>query len=180
MRMATLRVVLALAGLEDLDLRSLDISNAFVNGELEEEVYMEQPDGFHFGNKGDVLRLLKALYGLKQAPRVWNRTLHAMLKKLGFIRLKSDASLYLYRRDAVRIIMPVFIDDITIASTDAAESDRLCRNWLSTSNCAILDPPRSYWASRSLETVLTAASCCHSASTSSICWSGMDSRTVHL
>ena len=86
---------------------------------------MEQPDGFHFGNKGDVLRLLKALYGLKQAPRVWNRTLHATLQKLGFSRLQSDASLYLFSRGSVRIIMPIFIDDITIASSNAAESDRI-------------------------------------------------------
>ena len=123
--MATLRVVLALAAMEDLDLRALDISNAFINGLLEEEVYIQQPEGFHFGNPGDILRLRKALYGLKQAPRVWNKTLHQTLQKLGFARLKSDASLYLYRRGTVRIIMPVFIDDITLASSSAEESDRL-------------------------------------------------------
>ena len=124
-RMASIRIVLALSALEDLDLRSIDISNAYTNGILEEEVYMQQPEGFHFGQPGDVLRLRKALYGLKQAGRVWNKTLHATLRDLGFIRLKSDASLYLYRRDATRIIMPVFIDDITIASTSAAETDRI-------------------------------------------------------
>ena len=61
--MATLRTVLAISALEDLNLRSLDISHAFINSELEEEIYMEQPDGFHFGLPGDVLRLLKSLYG---------------------------------------------------------------------------------------------------------------------
>ena len=75
--MATLRTVLAISALEDLDLHSLDISHAYLNRTLEEEVYMEQPDGFHFGNPGDVLCLRKSLYGLKQAGRVWNRTLHA-------------------------------------------------------------------------------------------------------
>ena len=124
-RMATLRVVLALAAMEDLDRRAVDISNAFINGLLEEEVYIQQPEGFHFGNPGDILRLRKALYGLKQAPRVWNKTLHQTLPKLGFARLKSDVSLYLYRRGTVRIIMPVFIDDITLASSSAEESDRL-------------------------------------------------------
>ena len=124
-RMASIRVVLALSALEDLDLRSVDISHAYINGDLEEEIYMDQPEGFHFGNPGDVLRLRKSLYGLKQAGRVWNRTLHSTLGKLGFSRLQSDASLYLYRRGPVRIIMPIFIDDITIASTDAAESDRV-------------------------------------------------------
>ena len=75
--MATLRTVLAISALEDLDLRSLDISHAFINGVLEEEIYMEQPEGFHFGNPEDVLRLKKSLYGLKQAGRVWNKTLHS-------------------------------------------------------------------------------------------------------
>ena len=69
---------------------------------------MEQPDGFHFGKPGDVLRLRKSLYGLKQAGRVWNQTLHATLAKLGFSRLQSDASLYLFRRDSVRIIITAF------------------------------------------------------------------------
>lgn len=83
-RMASIRTVLALAALEDLDLRSVDISHAFINGELEEEIYMEQPEGFHFGKPGDVLRLNKSLYGLKQAGRVWSKTLHDSLVKLGF------------------------------------------------------------------------------------------------
>ena len=117
--------MLAISALEELDLRSVDISHAFINGELEEEIYMEQPDGFHFGNPGDVLKLVKSLYGLKQAGRVWNKTLHAMLLKLGFSRLHSDASLYVYPRDSVCLMVPVFIDDITIASNSAAESDRI-------------------------------------------------------
>ena len=84
-RMASLRVVLALSALEDLDLRSLDISHAYVNGTLEEEVYMEQPDGFHFGNPGDVLRLRKSLYGLKQAGCQWYDLLVKILNKAGMI-----------------------------------------------------------------------------------------------
>ena len=56
---------------------------------------------------------------------MWNRTLHATLVKLGFSRLQSNTLLYLFRRDSVRIVMPIFIDDITIASSSAAESDRL-------------------------------------------------------
>ena len=54
-RMATIRTVLALSAVEDLHLRSIDISHAFINGELDEEIYMAQPEGYHFGNPGDVL-----------------------------------------------------------------------------------------------------------------------------
>ena len=124
-RMASIRTVLALSATEDLYLRSIDISHAFINGKLEEEIYMRQPEGYHFGNPGDVLRLRKSLYGLKQAPRVWNQTLHKKLKDLGFKRCKSDPSLYIYARGDVRIIVPIFIDDITISSTSVAEADKL-------------------------------------------------------
>lgn len=68
-RMATIRTILALSAVEDLHLRSIDISHAFINGDLEEEIYMEQPEGYHFEEPGDVLRLCKSLYGLKQAGR---------------------------------------------------------------------------------------------------------------
>lgn len=124
-RMASIRTILAIAAIEDLDLRSVDISHAYINGELQEEIYMQQPEGYHFGNPGDVLRLNKSLYGLKQAGRVWSQKLHATLKKIGFVRCKSDASLFVYTRGSIRIIMPVFIDDITIASSSSADSDRM-------------------------------------------------------
>src|ERR1700740_158467 len=67
-RPASLRLILAIAAIEDLHLHSLDISNAFLNGDLEEEIYMKQPEGFHQGENNDVCHLLKPLYGLKQAP----------------------------------------------------------------------------------------------------------------
>ena len=64
-RMATIRTVLALAALEDLELHSLDISQAFINGDLDTEIYMEMPEGWDGAQKGKVLCLKKALYGLK-------------------------------------------------------------------------------------------------------------------
>ena len=94
-RPGTLRSTLARAAFEDRALRSVDISHAFINGELEEEIYMQQPEGYHFGAPGDVLHLRKSLYGLKQAGRVWNQTLHDTLGTMGS-RLRSDASFYLY------------------------------------------------------------------------------------
>lgn len=88
-RMASVRTVLALAALEDLDLRSVDISHAYINGTLEEEIYMQQPDGFHFGKPGEVLRLVKSLYGLKQPGRIWYLGLRKVLKQEGFTCLQS-------------------------------------------------------------------------------------------
>ncbi|KAF7964737.1 hypothetical protein HWV62_3402 [Athelia sp. TMB] len=121
--MATVRVLLALAAFEDLHLRSIDVSTAFLNGDLDEEIYMKQPEGFQEGGPEWVLRLLKSIYGLKQSARQWNKKLHSVLVKMGFARLESEHSIYVYRRGAVRIIMPVFVDDLTLASSDQQAMD---------------------------------------------------------
>ena len=119
-RMATIRVILALAALEDLELYSIDISQAFLNGDLDVDIYMQQPEDFERGNPGDVVRLVKGLYGLKQAGRLWNQKLHSVLLQMDFKHLKSDASVYLFIRDDVRVIIPIFIDDITLAGRSVA------------------------------------------------------------
>jgi len=67
-KFAALRAILAIAAIEDLELESLDISSAFLNGDLDSEVYLQQPEGFHQGDSDRVWRLLKSLYGLKQSP----------------------------------------------------------------------------------------------------------------
>jgi hypothetical protein len=114
-RYSAVRTILALAALEDMEIHSLDISNAYLNGVLEEEVYMQLPEGFEdIGRPGDVLLLKKATYGLKQAGRVWSKTLSDTLAKMGFSQIKSDPSVYVFLRDSLRIIIPVFVDDMTI------------------------------------------------------------------
>ena len=116
-RYSAVRTILALAGLEDMEIHSLDISHAYLNGVLEEEIYMQLPEGFEdLGNPGDVLLLLKATYGLRQAGRVWSKTLEDTLTKMGFTHIKSDPSIHVFLRDTLRIIIPVFVDDMTIIS----------------------------------------------------------------
>jgi hypothetical protein len=122
-RYSTIRIVLALTALEDLEHRSVDISHAYLNGTLEEEIYMKQPEGFEVGGPDHVCKLVKSLYGLKQAGRVWNKTLHSALSPMGFNRVQSDHGLYIYFRDDVRLLMPVFVDDITLACKDGAKID---------------------------------------------------------
>ena len=116
MRQSTIRIVMALAAIEDMELRSVDISYAFTNSDIDVEIYMQQPPGFKQGGKEYVCRLNKSLYGLKQSPRLWGETLGKVLVDLGFKRTYSDASLYIYDRDNIKVIMPVFVDDITLAS----------------------------------------------------------------
>jgi hypothetical protein len=122
-RYAAIRTIIALAAINNLHLRSVDISHAFLNGDLEETIYMRQAEGFHEGSSNRVCRLIKSLYGLKQASRQWNKRLHDVLISMGFKRLESDRSIYIFVRNDVRIIIPIFIDDITFASSNPAAID---------------------------------------------------------
>ena len=93
---STLCAILAISALEDLEHHSLDISHAYLNGTLEEEIYMQQPEGFEVVGPDHVCRLRKSLYGLMQAGRVWNRTLHSVISSMGFNRVQSDHGLYIF------------------------------------------------------------------------------------
>ena len=98
-RFESLRLILALAALEDWEIHQMDVKSAFLNGLLEEEIYMEQPEGFITpGQESKVCLLKKAIYGLKQASRAWNLQFHGVLVELGFTRTYSDAGIYVYRR----------------------------------------------------------------------------------
>lgn len=88
------QVVLTLALSLNWPIKQIDINNAFLNGDLSEEVYMTQPPGFVQGDGSLVCKLHKALYGLKQAPRAWFQKLHAYLFILGFSSTKCDNSLF--------------------------------------------------------------------------------------
>ena len=89
-RFESIRYLLAHAALEDWDIESMDVKTAFLNGDLDEEIYMEQPEGWVVPGKEDHVCLLKkAIYGLKQASRQWNAKIHQSLLDLGFIRTYS-------------------------------------------------------------------------------------------
>ena len=93
----------------------MDVKSAFLNGDLEEEVYIEQPDGFPLCKDGDmVCKLKKALYGLKKAPRVWYARLDKYLLRLGFRKGNADNNLYLRTSEDGVLIIEVFVDDIIV------------------------------------------------------------------
>ena len=94
-RMATIRSLLALANAHDLEIHQMDVHTAFLNGELEHEVYMEQPDGFiNTDNPDFVCKLNRSLYGLKQSARCWNSTLDNYLEESGYRSCGADSCLY--------------------------------------------------------------------------------------
>ncbi len=83
--------------LEDWDIKSMDVKTAFLNGDLDEEIYMEQPEGWVVPGKEDHICLLKkAIYGLKQVPHQCNVKIHQSLLDLGFTWTYSDAGIYVY------------------------------------------------------------------------------------
>ena len=90
-RLESVRAVIALSVQYGLELHQVDVTTAFLNGELEEEVFMEQPDGFVTpGREGLVCKLKKSIYGLKQSPRCWNVVLDSFLREIGFVQADSD------------------------------------------------------------------------------------------
>ena len=107
------RVLLAKAAQENLEVHQVDIKTAFLNGDLEEEVYVTQPPGFENGGP-QVCRLRKALYGLKQAPRAWYQTLDGVLEKHGFSACMSDAGIYVTKDSTDPMYLVLFVDDMLI------------------------------------------------------------------
>ncbi|KAG8972950.1 hypothetical protein FRC05_009366 [Tulasnella sp. 425] len=104
MRWAALRTILALAAIEDMEVESIDISNAYLNGVLPENevVYMRQPEGFQSKDDDWVCRLRKGLYGLKQSGHFWYQKLGEVLEGLGFKRLVSDPSIYVWGKEGIK------------------------------------------------------------------------------
>ena len=92
---------------------------------MDEEVYIEQPDGFILGNDPKlVCRLKKALYGLKQAPRVWYYRLHKYLHQQGFIKGSTDSNLYIKVDNEKMLILVVYVDDIIFGSNEEDMSQK--------------------------------------------------------
>lgn len=118
----TLRVVLGLAAARNMELRQLDVPQAFTQAPLEEEVYMEMPEGF--GVDGMVCRLLMSLYGLKQSPRNWYILISTFLvTELGYRATVSDPCLFVKESQSGDVIMLfLFVDDMQVA-VDQADLD---------------------------------------------------------
>jgi len=117
---STLRALLAKAAADDMDLHLLDIKTAFLNGDLEENIYTCQPEGYVQGDPTLACRLNKTLYGLKQAPRAWHNRLHRELESYGYRASEADPGLYIYNGKTADIYLLVYVDDILIASKDSA------------------------------------------------------------
>eukprot|EP00253_Pinus_taeda_P031356 PITA_31356 len=110
-------------GFQKFKVYQMDVKSAFLNGDLEEEVYIEQLDGFILGNDPKlVCRLKKTLYGLKQAPRAWYYRLDKYFHQQGFSKGSADSNLYMKIDNDKLLILVVYIDDIIFGSNEEAMS----------------------------------------------------------
>ncbi|PRQ37299.1 putative RNA-directed DNA polymerase [Rosa chinensis] len=118
-RHSTVRLVIALAAMNRWELRQLDVKNAFLHGDLREEVYMQQPIGFTDPVHPEYVCLLKkSLYGLKQAPRAWNEKFSNFLPALGFHFSHSDPSLFIKNSEKGVVALLLYVDDIIVTGSD--------------------------------------------------------------
>lgn len=117
-KMTTVRSLLSLVAKRGWELHQMDVHNAFLHGDLEEEVYMRLPPGFTHSDPRKVCRLRKAIYGLKQASRCWFAKLSNALLEFGFVQAYEDYSLFIYTKDSKEVRVLVYVDDLVLASND--------------------------------------------------------------
>ena len=111
-------LILALATCHKWELRQLDINNAFLHGELQEDIFMKQPQGFVDPKcPDDVCKLIKLLYALKQAPRTWNSKFTGVLLSIGFVVSQSDTSLFVKHDGVDIIILLLYVVDIILTGS---------------------------------------------------------------
>ena len=109
---------MALASIFKLHVHQMDVKSAFLNGYLEEEIFVEQPQGFVVqGQEEKVYRLKKALYGLKQAPRSWYSRIDAHLVNLGFEKCLSEFTLYVKKVDDEILVVSLYVDDLLVTGS---------------------------------------------------------------
>nr|ABA98225.1 retrotransposon protein, putative, Ty1-copia subclass [Oryza sativa Japonica Group] len=132
-RLTMIRVLLALAASHGLLVHQMNIKTAFLNGDLEEEIYMDQPDGYVLeGQEGMVCKLLKSLYGLKQAPKQWHEKFDTTLTSVGFVVNEADKCVYYRYGGGEGVILCLYVDDILIFGTSLSVIEEV-KDYLSKS-----------------------------------------------
>ena len=142
-RIESIRTLLAIAAFYNLYILHADAKTAFLNGNSDLELYVEQPEGFldrSYPNK--VLRLRKSLYGLKQAPRIWYLLLCQHILNLGFKSCESDPSIYINIEKS--IILSVYVDDILIFGLNQRSCETIFQQLSSQFKMQNLGPPKTF------------------------------------
>ena len=119
----SIRILLSLVATKDLELEQLDVKTAFLHGDLDEQIYMHQPEGFVVPGKEDHVCLLKkSLYGLKQSPRQWYKRFDSFMQNIGFRRSSYDNCVYFKRlSDGTSMYLLLYVDDMLVAASNMIE-----------------------------------------------------------
>jgi hypothetical protein len=130
-RFASIRLILSIVAKQALELFQMDVKTAFLNGELDEEIYMAQPAGFEVqGHERKVCYLKHSIYGLKQSSMQWYLRFHNSITSLDFEMIKEDHCVYLKRSRRSILILLLYVDDILLARNDM-DSIVTTKKWLS-------------------------------------------------
>lgn len=124
-RHSTIRLLFAIGNQLDMDMEHLDVTTAFLNGELDEQIFMEQPSGFNNQNSDKVCLLKKSIYGLKQASRVWNQKINSVLRSIGYIQSKCEPCVYIKKEKDTLVLVALYVDDFFIFSNSKSEKKKL-------------------------------------------------------
>jgi hypothetical protein len=117
----SIRILLALAAQQDFEVHQMDVKTAYLNGDLEEDIYMQQPEGFiQAGEENKVCKLQRSIYGLKQSGRSWYRKIDNFFDNLGLQRTHADNCVYRLCKNEVVVIVAVYVDDLLILTNDLA------------------------------------------------------------
>ena len=116
-KLSSLRAILAIAVEHDLEVHQMDVKSAYLNGELEEEIFMEPPPGFNIP-KGMVLRLVKVVYRTKQGGQVWYKNIKTRLESMGYAHTEANHAMFTCFWDSKITIIALYIDDFTMACKD--------------------------------------------------------------
>jgi transposase InsO family protein len=144
-RFETVRMMIALAALKDWHISGLDVKTAFLYGDLDEELYMEQPEGFKVPghkNKNKVMRLKKAIYGLKQAALAWWKALDASMARIGCTRLVSDSGIFVNKGKTIVII--VYVDDVLFLGANKKDISSLKERFMQIWECRDLGDTQEF------------------------------------
>ena len=114
----SIQIMLALAAHFDYKIWQMDVRMAFLNGELEEEVYMMQPKGFTSMDESKVCKLHKSIYGLKQASRSWNKCFDKCIKMYGFVKNKEEPCMYKWANGSTVVFLILYVDNILLIGND--------------------------------------------------------------
>jgi len=119
-KMTTVRTIIAIAASQNWPLHQMDVKNAFLHGDLKEDIYMKPPPGLFSSPTSDVCKLKRSLYGLKQAPRAWFDKFRSTLLQFSFEQSKYDSSLFLRKTSASCVLLLVYVEYIIITGTDSS------------------------------------------------------------